>query len=151
VWDVDEQTLIDRTWAAQPIERSETAKLELDLTGKRLVTAVPEVGVPSLGAIRIGTGEIYPRRMPGGVSAVAIELRGQLAAYAFREVPPGARGRLRFDYLSPNAKGDVVVEILDTQTLEVELPDIAAMAFSRDRRRLACLASTGAIEIVPVP
>ena len=72
-------------------------------------------------------------------------------AGARRGGPPGARGRLRFDYLSPNAKGPVAVEILDTQTLEHELPDIAAMAFSRDRRRLACLASTGAIEIVPVP
>jgi len=151
VWNVDDQKLVDRTWAAQPIDRSAVATLALDLTGKRLVTAVPEAGVPSLGAIRIGAGEIYPRKLLGGVSAVAIELRGQLAAYAYREVPAGARGRLRFDYLSPNAKGDVAVEILDTQTLEHELPDIAAMAFSRDRRRLACLASTGAIEIVPVP
>ena len=151
VWDVDDEKLLDRTWAAQPIEREAMAKVELDLTGKRLVTGVPEVGVASLGAIRINAGEIYPRNLPGGVSAVAIELRGQLAAYAYREVPPGARGRLRFDYLSQNAKGPVAVEILDTQTLEVELPDIAAMAFSRDRRRLACLASTGAIEIVPVP
>jgi len=151
VWDVDDEKLLDRTWAAQPIDREASAKLELDLTGKRMIAAVPEVGVGSLGAIRIDTGEIYPRRLLGGVSAVAIELRGQLAAYAYREVPVGARGRLRFDYLSPNAKGDVAVEILDTQTLEHELPDIAAMAFSRDRRRLACLASTGAIEIVPVP
>jgi hypothetical protein len=45
----------------------------------------------------------------------------------------------------------VLVDILDTQTLESELPDLVALAFSRDRRRLACLSSTGAIEIVPVP
>lgn len=151
VWDVDDEKLLDRTWAGQPIERGACAVLALDHAGKRLATAVPEAGVASLGVIRIAAGEVYPRRMLGGATAVALEDRGHLAAYAFREPPAGARGRLRFDYLSPAPKGDVVVEILDTQTLEVEMPDVVAMAFSRDRRRLACLASTGAIEIVPVP
>lgn len=151
VWDVDDQKLLDRTWAAQPIEREATAAIAFDHAGKRLAIAVPEVGIASLGAIRIDAGETYPRRLIGGVTAVALEDRGQLAAYAYREVPAGARGRLRFDYLATGAKGDVAIEILDTQTLEHELPDVVACAFSRDRRRLACLASTGAIEIVPVP
>jgi hypothetical protein len=151
VWDVDDQKLLDRTWAAQPIERAAVAALAFDHAGKRLATVVPEVGVASLGAIRIGAGEVYPRPLLGGATAVALENRGHLAAYAFREVPPGARGRLRFDYLETAAKGEIAVEILDTQTLEHELPDVVALAFSRDRRRLACLASTGAIEIVPVP
>jgi len=151
VWDVDDETLLDRTWAAQPIDRAAVAVLAFDHAGKRLASSVPEVGVASLGVIRIGAGEVYRRRLLGGATAVALEDRGHLAAYAFREVPPGARGRLRFDYLETAAKGDVAVEILDTQTLEHELPDVVALAFSRDRRRLACLASTGAIEIVPVP
>ena len=101
--------------------------------------------------IRPNVSEIYSREVPGGHTAVALEYRGDLVAYAYRAVPAGARGRLRFDYLTPAVAGPTRVEILDTQTLEVELPDVVAMAFSHDRRRLACLASTGAIEIVPVP
>ena len=45
-------------------------------------------------------------------------------------------------------KGDIR---LDTLSIDPELPDLVAVAFSRDSRQLACLASTGAIEIVPVP
>jgi hypothetical protein len=151
VFDVDQRRMLDRTYAAQPIDRVASVKLAFDHAGKRLALALPEVGVPALGVIRVAAGDVYPRTMPGGATAVAIDRNGELVAYAHREVPAGARGRLRFDYLDPKARGGVLVDILDTQTLESELPDLVALAFSRDRRRLACLSSTGAIEIVPVP
>ena len=120
------------------------------IEGARLAQALPDPS-PALGVIRVNTGEVYPRQMTGGATAVAIDRSGELVAYAYREVPAGARGRLRVDYLDPKAKGGVLVDILDTQTLESELPDLVALAFSHDRRRLACLSSTAAIEIVPVP
>jgi hypothetical protein len=151
VFDVDRRRMLDRTYAAQPIDRMASVKLAFDHAGKRLALALPEIGVPALGVIRVATGDVYPRTMPGGATAVALEFRGNLVAYAFSQPPPGARGRLRFDYLDAKVRGDVAVEILDTQTLESELPDLVALAFSHDRRRLACLSSTGAIEIVPVP
>jgi hypothetical protein len=151
VFDVDKGTMLDRTYAAQPIDRTASVMLAFDHAGKRLALALPEVGVPALGVIRVATGEVYPRTMHGGATAVALEFRGNLVAYAHPQPPRGARGRLRFDYLDAKAKGEVVVDILDTQTLESELPDLVALAFSHDRRRLACLSSTGAIEIVPVP
>jgi hypothetical protein len=150
VFDVDRGTVLDRTWSAQPLDRSQRMTLAFSHDGRRLVQGIPD-GPGALGVIRPNVSEIYSREVPGGHTAVALEYRGDLVAYAYREVPAGARGRLRFDYLTPAVAGPTRVEILDTQTLEVELPDVVAMAFSHDRRRLACLASTGAIEIVPVP
>lgn len=150
VFDIESEKMIDRSWSAHPVDLDVRLALELDYKGARLAQALPDPS-PALGVIRVNTGEVYPRQMTGGATAVAIDRSGELVAYAYREVPAGARGRLRFDYLDPKAKGDVLVDILDTQTLESELPDLVALVFSHDRRRLACLSSTGAIEIVPVP
>ena len=150
VFDIEDQRLVDHGVSPAVANPQARHVLELDYAGHRLVQAVEDAG-PALGAIRIGRGEQYPREMTGGTTAVALERNGELVAYAFRAVPEGARGRLRFDYLSPSREGSVAVEVLDTQTLESELPDLVALAFSHDRRRLACLSSTGAIEIVPVP
>jgi hypothetical protein len=150
VFDVERDKVLDRTWSAQPLDRTHRMLLAFSHDGRRLVQGISD-GPGALGVIRPDRSEIYSRDVPGGHSAVALEYRGDLVAYAYREVPAGARGRLRFDYLSPAVAGPTRVEVLDTQTLEVELPDVVAMAFSHDRRRLACLASTGAIEIVPVP
>jgi len=150
VFDIESERIIDRSWSAHAVDLEARLALELDYTGARLAQALPDPS-PALGVIRVNTGEIYPRQLTGGATAVAIDRSGELVAYAYREVPAGARGRLRFDYLDPKARGGVLVDILDTQTLESELPDLVALAFSHDRRRLACLSSTGAIEIVPVP
>ncbi|MFT3691527.1 MAG: hypothetical protein QM831_00185 [Kofleriaceae bacterium] len=150
VYDVDRGKLVDRNFFPHAVGLEDLLGLALDYPGKRLAQAVPEP-VTSLGVIRVDTGEIYPRRMPGDATAVAMDRSGELVAYAYREPPDGARGRLRFDYLDRAAKGGVLVDVLDTQWLECELPSISAMAFSHDRRRLACLSLTGAIEIVPVP
>lgn len=150
VYDVERGTLIDRSFTPHAVDLNDTLALELDYAGKRLIQGIPEPA-KGPGVIRLDTGEIYPRQMPGDVSAVAIDRTGELAAYAYREPPDGGRGRLRFDYLDRAAKGAVIVGVLDTQWLDCELPVISAMAFSRDRRRLACLSLTGAIEIVPVP
>ena len=150
VFDIESEKVIDRSWAAHSVDPNVRLALELDHKGARLAQALPEPSA-ALGVIRVDTAEVYPRRSIGGATAVAIDRSGELVAYAYREVPPGARGRLRFDYLDPKPKGEVVVDLLDTQTLESDLPDLVALAFSHDRRRLACLSSTGAIEIVPVP
>jgi hypothetical protein len=151
VWDLDSREMIDRSWQSQPIDRAARIGLSFDHAGKRLAMALPEDGVPALGVLRVASGDAYPRTRIGGATAVALEYRGNLVAYAHRTPPPGARGRLQFDYLATPAKGPDIVEVLDTQTLEHELPDVVALAFSRDRRRLACLASTGQVEVVPVP
>jgi hypothetical protein len=150
VFDVDRGTVLDRTWIPQPLDRTHRMLFAWSHDGRRLVQGISD-GAGALGVIRPNRSEIYSREVPGGHTAVALEYRGDLVAYAYREVPAGARGRLRFDYLTPAVAGPTRVEVLDTQTLEVELPEVVAMAFSHDRRRLACLASTGAIEIVPVP
>jgi hypothetical protein len=150
VFDIESEKMIDRSWSAHAVDLEARLALELDYTGARLAQALPDPS-PALGVIRVNTGEVYPRQMTGGATAVAIDRSGELVAYAYREPPAGARGRLRFDYLDLKRMGGVLVDILDSQTLESELPDLVALAFSRDRRRLACLSSTGAIEIVPVP
>jgi hypothetical protein len=126
--------------------------LAFDEAGTRLVQGVAD-SAEGLSPIRVGLGrtEAYGLGHPGGAVAVAIDRGGQLAAFAYPAPPPGARGRLRVDYLSPEALGMPTVEVLDTLSIEPALPDLVALAFSRDSRSLACLASTGAIEIVPVP
>lgn len=151
VFDLESHTVLERSWQSQPLHRLAPVGLAFDHAGKRLAQAIPEDGVPALGVLRIKGGDRYPRTRTGGATAVAIEYRGNLVAYAHRVPLPGARGRLQFDYLESGVKGAEIVGVLDTQTLESELPDLVALAFSRDRRRLACLASNGAVEVVPVP
>lgn len=122
-----------------------------DFAGTRLAHAVPDPGM-CWGVTRLETDEReLARTVPGGAHAVALDRGGLLAAYAYAKPPEGARGRLRIDYLSPAAEGSATVEMIDTLSIEPELPDVIALAFSRDSRQLACLASTGAIEIVPTP
>jgi hypothetical protein len=122
-----------------------------DFAGKRLAHAVPDEG-PSWGVVELESeARELARTVPGGALAVALDRGGSLAAYAYAKPPESARGRLRIDYLSPADGGAATVEAIDTLSIEPELPDVIALAFSRDSRQLACLASTGAIEIVPVP
>jgi hypothetical protein len=122
-----------------------------DNAGTRLAHAVPDPGM-CWGVTRLDVDDReLARTVPGGAHAVALDRGGLLAAYAYAKPPEGARGRLRIDYLSPSAEGAATVETIDTLTIEPELPDVIALAFSRDSRQLACLASTGAIEIVPTP
>ncbi|MEP6863582.1 MAG: hypothetical protein ABJE66_23355, partial [Deltaproteobacteria bacterium] len=122
-----------------------------DYAGTRLATAVPDPGT-SWGVTRLEVEDKdFARTVAGGAHAVALDHGGLLAAYAYAKPPAGARGRLRIDYLSPAAEGAATVETIDTLSIEPELPDLIALAFSRDSRQLACLSSTGAIEIVPTP
>ena len=122
-----------------------------DYAGTRLATAVPDPGM-CWGVTRLEVEDKeFARTVPGGAHAVEVDRGGLLAAYAYAKPPDGARGRLRIDYLSPEAEGAATVETIDTLSIEPELPDVIALAFSRDSRQLACLASTGAIEIVPTP
>ncbi|MEO8551218.1 MAG: hypothetical protein ABI678_14650 [Kofleriaceae bacterium] len=122
-----------------------------DHAGTRLAHAIPDPGT-SWGVTRLEVEDRQlVRTVPGAARAVALDRGGLLAAYAYAKPPTGERGRLRIDYLSPAPDGPATVETLDTLSIDPELPDIVALAFSRDSRQLACLASTGAIEIVPTP
>ncbi len=122
-----------------------------DHHGTRLAHAVPD-HVPSWGVTRLDVEDRDLQKLvPGGANAVALDAGGQLAAYAYAKPPEGARGRLRIDYLSPEPTGGATVAVIDSLSIDPALPDIVALAFSRDSRQLACLASTGAIEIVPTP
>ncbi|MEO8841622.1 MAG: hypothetical protein ABI591_20585 [Kofleriaceae bacterium] len=122
-----------------------------DHAGTRLAHAVPDK-TTSWGVTRLASEDReIAKTVPGGARAVALDRGGLLAAYAYEQPPEGARGRLRIDYLSPAETGPATVETIDTLSIEPDLPDIIALAFSRDSRQLACLASTGAIEIVPTP
>jgi len=122
-----------------------------DYAGTRLAHAVPDPGT-SWGVTRLEVDDReLLRTVPGAAQAVALDRGGLLAAYAYAKPPDGERGRLRIDYLSPAPTGPATVETIDTLSIDPELPDIVALAFSRDSRQLACLASTGAIEIVPTP
>ncbi|MEO6773570.1 MAG: hypothetical protein ABI467_11190 [Kofleriaceae bacterium] len=122
-----------------------------DDAGARLAQAVPGPGA-CWGVTRLEVEDReLARTVPGGAHAVALDRGGLLAAYAYAKPPDGARGRLRIDYLAPDDEGAATVETLDTLSIDPDLPDVIALAFSRDSRQLACLASTGAIEIVPVP
>lgn len=122
-----------------------------DYAGTRLAHAIPDPGTGwAVTRLDVDDREIAST-VPGEAQAVALDRGGLLAAYAYAKPPEGERGRLRIEYLSPSPTGGATVETIDTLSIEPELPDIVALAFSRDSRQLACLASTGAIEIVPTP
>jgi hypothetical protein len=123
----------------------------LDEHGERLALAAPGTG-DQMGVIRLGRGaEDYERSHPSGAHALALDATGNLAAFGYAATPDGARGRLRVEYLDHASTTSATVGVLDTLSIDPALPDIVALAFSRDSRCLACLASTGEIEIVPVP
>ena len=151
---IDRKTnaVVDRSWAKQNVVHVPGAPhlFAFDAEGKRVAQGVPELG-EAPGVIRGGRGERDQRRPIGGTLSIALDRGGTLAAYGYRQPLPGTRGRLRVDYLAPGVKGPPTVEVLDTQSLDPALPDLVALAFSPDSRSIACLASTGAIEVVPVP
>ena len=150
VIDLATDELLDRGFArhAEPSSARGTMLLAFDATGDRLIASGH---TESLGVIRVGRGDGYQRHDASGAVAVALDDSGNLAAFGFAATPDGARGRLRVDYLSHAPDGAPTVEVIDTLSLDPALPDLVALAFSRDSRSLACLASNGAIEVVPVP
>jgi hypothetical protein len=140
---------LQRAWIKPETRVGRAQRFAFDVAGTRLAHAVPDLG-DTWGVTNLDA-DAFARTVPGGAHAVALDRGGQLAAYAYPKTPPGARGRLRVDYLSPAQATTGTVEVLDTLSIDPELPDLVAIAFSHDSRQLACLASTGAIEIVPVP
>jgi hypothetical protein len=44
-----------------------------------------------------------------------------------------------------------MLEIIDTLSIDPDLAEIAAIAFSPDSRRIACLGTDGNLDVVPVP
>jgi len=120
-----------------------------DRRGRRFAHASPE-RVDDVGAIRIDRGEDYARNHAGGARCVAFDPHGVMVAYGYRAPPPGARGRLVVDYLARSTAGASMIEIVDTLSIDPGV-ELAAIAFSPDGRRIACLASDGSLEIVPVP
>jgi hypothetical protein len=136
--------------------------LALDGPGDRFALAAPGTGL-QLGVIRVGRdgdappapadpdAVVYTWPHPAGAACIALDRSGGLAAFGYPAPPEGARGRLRVEYLSPVPATASTIAVLDSLSLDAALPDLVALAFSHDSRQLACLASTGAIEIVPVP
>ena len=143
-------TYLQRAWQRGEL-RGGTQQFAFDAAGARLAHALGDP-LPTWGVTRLDAdAEPRARPLPGGARAVALDRGGILAAYAYAAAPVGAVGRVRVDYLSPVATGSATVEVMDSLSIDPALPDIVAIAFSRDSRQLACLASTGAIEVVPVP
>lgn len=144
--DTRNHTVANRQWVPAKLT-SDLVKLAFDGACKRLAVVLPNAA--SVGAIRIGRSDTYPRDHLGGASAVALDARGLLAAYAY---PRGTGPRkLRVDYLERGVKGDTRIPIIDTLWIDPDLDDIIAVAFDRASRRIACLGASGTIEIVPVP
>lgn len=114
----------------------------------RLAIATPDAGAAH-GVIRVGAGDRYPRTRRGGARAVALDDRGVVAAYAY---PRGVGERLvGVEYLAVEARGEPAVAVRDTLWIEPALDDVVALAFDRTGRRIACLAASGAIDVIPVP
>jgi hypothetical protein len=120
-----------------------------DRRGRRFAHASPE-RVDDVGAIRLDRGDSYARNHAGGARCVAFDPHGVMVAYGYSQPPAGARGRLVVDYLARSTAGGSMIEIVDTLSIDPGV-DVAAVAFSPDSRRIACLGSDGALEIVPVP
>ena len=149
VFDTIENELTDRQWLPMPQLHAQVA-LAFCGKSKRLAIATPDVGI-SVGAIRVGRDEKYPRSHLGGARAVALDDRGVLAAYAYPKSITEAPRRLRVDYLEPGAKGGAAITILDTLWIDPAIDDIVALAFDAKSRRIACVDATGRLDIVPVP
>ncbi len=142
VIEVATDTVLDRDFIEIGALVDAPIGLAFDRDGRRFAITHPEA-FPGLGVIELGAPGDRIRGHRGGVRAVALDARGMIAAYA--EVK-----RVQFDFLHRDALG-VSVEVESTLAFDVELPDVIALGFDPDSRWLACLASTGAIEIVPVP
>jgi hypothetical protein len=116
---------------------------------RRRLAIAPPAGEAGAGVIRVDKREAYVPGRPGGATAVALDDRGILAAWAYRTGV--AERRLQIDYLAPEPKGAPVVEIQDTLWIDPDLDDLVAIAFDSSGRRIACLGADGNVEIVPVP
>lgn len=119
-----------------------------DRAGRRFVTTHPEP-FPALGVIDLQRDAARSERIrahAGGARCVALDERGAIAAYAYARAPYATGGRLQFDFLAVDS-----CEVESTLAFDPDLPDVCALGFDPFSRWLACLASTGAIEIVPVP
>jgi hypothetical protein len=136
---------LDRHWLQTRAEPGPTV-FAFSADGARMIHASPE-STPHVGAIRIGKDRAYTETHPGGAHAIALDARGIIAAYAY----PDAPRRFRIDYLDPEDSQASMIDVIDSLYIEPSLPDVAALAFSPDSHAIACLAKTGAIEIVPVP
>jgi hypothetical protein len=118
-----------------------------DHGGRRIATTHPE-RFPALGVLDLGVPGDRIRAHAGAIRAVALDARGMIAAYAHADT--ASAGRLQFDFLEPEARGGSV-GVESTLAFDPDLPDVIALGFDPHSRWLACLASDGAIEIVPVP
>lgn len=97
------------------------------------------------GVLRLGR-EREDVRMSGrgSGSAVALDARGMIAAYAV------GGGKVRVDYLDPANVGPKVVQVVDSLSIDTDLSDITALAFDATSRMIACVSAANAVEIVPV-
>ncbi|MBA3540622.1 MAG: hypothetical protein H0T79_13510 [Deltaproteobacteria bacterium] len=152
MFDLATDTVLERGFIELPTRLDAPMSFAFDRVGARCAPCHPEQ-VAGLGVLHVGHGKVgqQPRHHPGGVTAVALEPLGMIAAYAYADAQPGTAGRLQFDFLSPDPPVGSSVEVHSTLVLDVALPDIVALGFDPTSRWLACLASTGEIEIIVVP
>lgn len=129
------------TEAAAPIERLTFA---FDAVGSRLAFALPERGAMHGGIFELARGDgERPPIHAGGAHAVALDARGLIAAFA--------RGReLVFEFLA-DVRDAASVRVESTLAYAPNLPDIIAVAFDPTSHWLACLATDGTIDVMPVP
>jgi len=137
--------ILARSWQQMP-NHPEPTLFAFSADGTRLIQASPD-RTAHVGAIRLGGGDAYVANQPGGAHALAIDPRGIIAAYAFRDQPR----RFRVDYLDPEPSGGPMIDVLDTLWIDPSVRDVVALAISPDSRSIACLASDGSLEIIVVP
>lgn len=142
VIDVDSQQIVDRIDLARTDDGAPTM-FEFDRADKR--------GAHPGGVVRLGRGDNDRLLRSNGARAIALDDRGVIAVYGFSVAPSGAPGRLRIDYLAPDAKGPPEIDVVDTLWLDPDVATIAAIAFSADSHGLACLGGDGSVDVVPVP
>jgi len=115
-----------------------------DDAGSRLAFALADRGVLHGGIFELARGDgDRPAVHASGAHAVALDARGLIAAFA--------RGReLVFEFLD-EARAGASVRVESTLAYESNLPDLVALAFDPTSRWLACLATDGTIDVMPVP
>ncbi len=146
---LDADTWRHYNWLDQPPDERPIS-FAFDRLGRRLVMTGPEAD-DGFGAIRVGLGDPVLRTHPGRAAAVALDDAGARAAFVYPDPLPDTHMAVRLDYLSPNHGGPPNVEVLETIWISHELADVVAIAFDRKGRNLACLSSSGEIEVLPVP
>lgn len=144
VFDVRRDRLVVReTYEVRAADPVVPLAFAFDDAGSRLAFALADRGVLHGGIFELARRGERPAVHPAGAHAVALDARGLIAAFA--------RGReLVFEFLAAT-RATASVRVESTLAYESNLPDLVALAFDPTSRWLACLATDGTIDVMPVP